>query len=66
MLGPFRVLPGRITVTRTFGDLGAKVKELGGKKGVIIAKPEIVDFEIKPNHDFIILASDGIFDTINN
>ena len=40
--------------------------ELGGKPNVVSAVPEIVHFEIKANHDFIILASDGIFDTINN
>ena len=40
--------------------------ELGGKPNVVSAVPEIVHFEIKANHDFIILASDGIFDTVSN
>ena len=39
--GPFRVLPGRLSVSRTFGDIEAKMEKYGGKKGVIIAQPEI-------------------------
>ena len=66
MLGPERILPGKLTLTRCFGDIYAKDEALGNQKGVVIAVPEIVQFEIMPNHDFIILASDGIFDTINN
>ena len=36
-LGPFRVLPGRLSVSRTFGDIEAKIDKYGGKKGVVIA-----------------------------
>lgn len=41
VLGPFRVLPGRLSVSRTFGDIEAKSEKLGGKPGVVIAQPEI-------------------------
>jgi protein phosphatase 2C family protein 2/3 len=41
ILGPFRVLPGRLSVSRTFGDIEAKLEKFGGKPGVIIAQPEI-------------------------
>jgi len=37
ILGPFRVLPGRLSVSRTFGDIEAKFEKFGGKKGVVIA-----------------------------
>lgn len=37
MLGPFRVLPGRLSVSRTFGDIEAKLERYGGKPGVVIA-----------------------------
>ena len=30
IIGPQRVLPGRLSVSRTFGDLEAKVSALGG------------------------------------
>lgn len=41
LYGPYRVLPGRLSVSRTFGDIEAKDESLGGKKGVVIAEPEI-------------------------
>jgi len=41
LVGPFRVLPGRLSVSRTFGDIEAKLEKYGGKTGVVIAQPEI-------------------------
>jgi protein phosphatase PTC2/3 len=65
--GPHRVLPGRLSVSRTFGDIEAKLPKYGGKEGVIIAQPEISQFSLKPDfHDFIILGCDGIFDRLSN
>lgn len=37
VLGPHRVSPGRLSVSRTFGDMEAKWSKYGGKEGVIIA-----------------------------
>jgi len=53
-------------VTRAFGDIKAKFAKFGGKQGVVIAEPEIKVLKINKNHDFILLASDGIWDKINN
>ncbi|OMJ66815.1 hypothetical protein SteCoe_36210 [Stentor coeruleus] len=61
-----RVLPGRLAVSRTFGDIEAKIKELGGNPNVVIAVPEIRSFNITKNTDFIAIGSDGIFDRIDN
>jgi serine/threonine protein phosphatase PrpC len=67
VLGPHRVLPGRLSVSRTFGDIEAKWSKYGGKEGVIIAQPEISQFKVRPDfHDFIILGCDGIFDRMTN
>lgn len=67
VLGPHRVLPGRLSVSRTFGDIEAKKIKYGGKDGVIIAQPEISQFTVKPAfHDFIVLGCDGIFDRLSN
>jgi len=41
LYGPYRVLPGRLSVSRTFGDIEAKLEKYSGKKGVVIAIPEI-------------------------
>lgn len=63
--GPHRVLPGRLSVTRTFGDIEAKLPKLGGNPNVVIATPDIKEFEITSELDFILLASDGIFDKLS-
>jgi len=67
MYGPFRVLPGRLSVSRTFGDIEAKSVKFNGLPGVVIAEPEISQFTIDENkHDFIILGCDGIFDRLSS
>ncbi len=60
-------MPGRLSVSRTFGDIEGKWSKYGGKEGVIIAQPEISQFTVKPDfHDFIVLGCDGIFDRLTN
>ena len=67
VLGPPRVNPGHLSVSRTFGDIKAKFTKYGGREGVVIAKPEISQFTIQPYyHDFIMLGCDGIFDRMTN
>lgn len=66
VVGPARVLPGRLAVSRSFGDPYSKLPLLGGKPGVITAIPEIKSFKIMADYDFIVLGSDGIFDTLSN
>jgi protein phosphatase 2C family protein 2/3 len=67
LYGPYRVLPGRLSVSRTFGDIEAKQPKFGGKPGVVIAEPEISQFTINENvHDFIVLGCDGIFDRLTS
>ena len=65
-MGPLRVLPGRLSVSRTFGDMEAKLAKFGGNPKVVIAEPEIKSFKITKDHDFIVLGCDGIFDKMNN
>lgn len=66
LVGPFRVLPGRLSVSRTFGDPEAKLPACGGNPNVVIAQPDIISFKITNDHDFIVMGSDGIFDRLNN
>lgn len=61
-----RVLPGRLAISRAFGDIDAKLKEFGGNPNVLIAVPDIRSISIKNNTDFICLGSDGIFDRLSN
>lgn len=66
LLGPYRVFPGRLSVSRTFGDIEAKLPKLGGLQGVVIAVPEIKVFKITEKIDCLILGCDGIFDQLSN
>lgn len=56
IMGPHRVLPGRLSVTRTFGDIEAKLPEFGGNPRAIIATPEIRSFKLSKDNDFILLG----------
>lgn len=66
MLGPHRVFPGRLSVSRSFGDIEGKNPMYGGNPNVLIAAPEIKAFKISAEFDFIVLASDGVFDKMSN
>lgn len=62
-MGPVRVHPGRLSVSRTIGDPHAKFERYGGNPDVVIAVPDVTSFKIQDSvHDFIIIASDGIYD----
>lgn len=39
ILGPHRAFPGRLSVTRTFGDIEAKLAEFGGNSRAIVCTP---------------------------
>ena len=66
ILGPHRVFPGRLSVSRSFGDIEAKLPKYGGNMRVIVADPEIRVFDITDDMDFIILGWDGIYDKLTN
>jgi hypothetical protein len=39
IMGPHRVFPGRLSVTRTFGDIEAKFTEFNGNPKAIVCEP---------------------------
>jgi len=43
-------------VSRTFGDVEAKLPKYGGIPGVVSAEPEIKTFKLTKEDDFIVLA----------
>lgn len=66
-MGPYRVFPGRLSVCRTFGDCEAKLLYLGGMKGVVTCDPEIIhEVNGVESLDYVLIASDGIFDKLKN
>jgi len=46
IVGPIRVLPGRLSVCRTFGDPEAKLAYRNGNPNVVCALPDIRSFQI--------------------
>ncbi len=62
LLGPHRVMPGKLSVARTFGDFHLKAKA----PLVISSIPEVSSFPIRPEMDFLLIASDGVFDKLSN
>ena len=66
LLGPYRVFPGRLSVSRTIGDAEAKLEKFGGNPHVIISEPDIFYYDLDKNDiDFFILGCDGIFDQVS-
>ena len=60
------MLPGRLSVSRAFGDVEAKIWSRGGNPMCLIAEPEIHAFKVTEDCDFVILGSDGIFSKLSN
>ena len=63
---PWRVLPGRLSVSRTFGDIEAKNEKFGGMEGVVVALPDVNEIELNEEYSLIIIGCDGIFDVLSN
>ena len=67
LLGPFRVNPGKLSVSRTVGDAKAKLEKYGGIPSVIIPEPDVYVFDFyKDDIDYFIMGCDGIFDRIKS
>jgi len=66
IIGPHRVFPGRLSVSRTIGDIEAKDVRYGGNPNCVIPTPDIKSFKIRSNYDFIILGCDGVFEKLDN
>ena len=67
LLGPYRVNPGKLSVSRTIGDAKAKLLKFGGMPNIIIPEPDIYTFDFyKDNIDYFILGCDGIFDRLKS
>ncbi len=56
-------LNGVLSVTRSFGDIKHKNYS---KSDVLIVKPDIEEYNISKNDEFIVLATDGLFDVLTN
>ena len=66
VMGPLRVSPGKLSVSRTIGDIAAKDPRYGGNPNVIISIPEIKYFDNTDKNDFILMFCDGVYEKLKN
>lgn len=66
IIGPLRVSPGKLSVSRTIGDIEAKLPKYGGNAAVIISTPEIKYFDISDSFDYILIGCDGVYEKMKN
>ena len=67
LLGPYRVNPGKLSVSRTIGDAKAKLERYGGIPQTIIPEPDVYVFDFyEDDIDYFIMCCDGIFDRIKS
>ena len=58
---------GILNLSRTLGDLDLKGNpKLTPDKQIIIAKPDIKEYEIKRDSEFLVIASDGVWECMLN
>ena len=53
-------------MSRTFGDIESKDELFGEKKGVVVALPDLSEFDLNEDYNFIVIGCDGIFDVLSN
>lgn len=66
IIGPLRVFPGKLSVSRTLGDIEAKDADFEGIPNCVSFEPEIAKFSVDQNDDFIFLGCDGIFEKLES
>jgi len=59
---PWRVFPGGLAVSRTFGD----VPKDEAVTRAVSSEPTITEIKLDPTHDFLIMACDGVWDVVTN
>ena len=62
----YRIQPSTLAVSRTIGDVSAKLPIFGGIPNAVISTPDIKSFELGNNIDFILIGCDGIFDVLDS
>lgn len=55
VFGPWRVKPGGLSVSRTFGDIESKINQKGDINGIVTSEPDISEYDVN-DVDFVFLA----------
>ena len=62
-----RIIPGRLSVSRAFGDKDAKLNDYGENNNILICTPEVININLRNQKvDFLIMGCDGIFEYLTN
>ena len=65
--GTYRINPGHLSVSRSFGDIDIKEETFGGIKGILMATPELFKVNIiKDSIDYMLIGCNGIFNRIHD
>lgn len=67
IFGPWRIRPGGLSVSRTFGDVQSKYdnKNKSEQIGIVTCEPEVHEMELD-DIDFVFLGCDGVYDSLSN
>lgn len=57
---------GIIAISRAIGDWEYKNQSLKAEDNMVTAFPEVVVEQLRPDHDFMIIACDGIWDCLTS
>jgi serine/threonine protein phosphatase PrpC len=61
-----KIYPGGIPISRSVGDVENKVRDLGGSPFVMSNEPHIFALELQNNHDFLLISSGGLGESLSN
>jgi serine/threonine protein phosphatase PrpC len=65
-LGPKRVFPGGLAVSRSIGTIKCKLKQLNAIPGAVLSTPDITFIQPENGIQWFIMASDGLWDYYPN
>eukprot|EP00908_Phaeocystis_cordata_P024798 Transcript_7251.p2 GENE.Transcript_7251~~Transcript_7251.p2 ORF type:complete len:342 (+),score=110.06 Transcript_7251:102-1127(+) len=65
-VGPVRVQPGGLAVSRAFGAGHAKLERFNGKPGCVVSAPAMRAITLDESMLCVVLASDGVWDNVKD
>jgi serine/threonine protein phosphatase PrpC len=62
----FGRINGALAVSRAFGDKDFKLPKCGTKKDLVTCEPFVHAYKLEPQHEFLVLACDGLWDVFSH
>lgn len=54
--GPHRIVPGKLSISRSFGDILAKDSRFGGNPRVLLGVPEVTKIQLRDEMDCVVIG----------